>query len=479
MSAIDLATLDHQAARAHAAVVRERARLATEDGRDDARAIDPFSGVREVAGQTTFVALASFDAGPVHSAHRAALQRWAHALVETRVAWELLIDEADAIHAPDPELSRFAGDPAAPVQRTFHEAFRALVEAPHLSGAELALRRLDELAASVAAVRKEIHARRFEVARRLGLSHPWALASGGDAAKLAELAGAVLDATEPLAAELHRDLRRRNGTLTAAHTIHDAFGRDAREGWPAHLGSRWLEDVFRALAPRPPRAMLFPTVLGGATFLRAASAWGAALRLGGIARSLPFALARDPQPTEAWMLGDALAVAVADRVFAKRKLGLPNRSADAHARVLGRSLFVSLRKTAADLLNGMQDPVQVDGVEERGARVFGAPLPSALAAAWSYGGIGGHVQPAPAEDLRSTLAASGSSRFDAPARLLGAVRAHGFVRSLIERFDEDWFDNPRAGAHVASVSVGPIWQGDVPEIDAVRALARAFEETLG
>ncbi|MBX3225486.1 MAG: hypothetical protein KF795_33580 [Labilithrix sp.] len=475
---IELLAVDRKVAAAARSVERGRARLATKAGREEARAGDVFGELRDVAGQSMFAALRAHEPGPLHAPHRDALLRWVHELLQARVGWDLGLDEADAIHAPDPTLaSRAAHREGAhasaergPAEQggaslvTFDEARRALVDAPSTAPADVALRRLADLAAPVAAVRRELRARRFEVARRLGLDHPWSLATSASANELEALARAVLDATEPLAAELHKRARRSEHAAeggAAAAFVVDAFARDAQEGWPARLGARWLEDVFRALAPRAPRLAALPPALGGASFLRAALQWGAALRLGAVARSLPFALARDPYPTDALVVGGALAVAVAGRPFGRRKLGLSARSADAHTRALSRVLFVTLRTTAASLVAGMRDPVRSDELEELTARVFGAPLPADLAAAWSLGGF------------------AGSARVDAPARLVAAVRTLGFVRGLVDRFDEDWFDNPRAGAHLASIGAGPSWQGDVPDAEAARAAARSFEETLG
>ncbi|MBX3210681.1 MAG: hypothetical protein KF850_01465 [Labilithrix sp.] len=476
---IDPSAVDRRVADAARAVERGRAELATREGREEARARDVFGPLRDVAGQSMFAALRALEPGPLHAPHRDALLRWVHELLQVRVAWELGLDEADALHAPDPALaSPRARDRALASDRgpvldegpaaTFDEARRALIEAPSANAADVALGRLAELAAPVAAVRKELRARRFEAARRLGLDHPWALATDRGASDLEALARAVLDATEPLARELHKDARRRGAPVragtpagSAAAFVADGFARDAEEGWPARLGARWLEDVFRELAPRAPRVAKLPTARGGASFLRAAHQWGFALRLGAVARSLPFALARDPYPVEAFVVGGALAAAVAGRPFAKRKLGLPARGADAHARALARVLFATLRTSAATLLAGVRDPVREDELEELTARLFGAPLPRDLAAAWALGGF------------------AGSARVDAPARFVAAVRTHGVARGLVDRFDEDWFDNPRAGAHLASIGAGPPWQGDVPDAEVTRDIARSFEEALG
>lgn len=478
---LDFRAVDGRVARAARAVDEARGLLEAKEGREEARARDPFDGLRDVAGRSTFDALRELDVGPALALHRDALVRWVHELLQARVGWGLTVDEADALVRPDPSLaSRAAREraivstPSGPLPSsaldlgaalvTFDAARRALVTAQEPAAIEIAFRRLGELAEPVAAVRGELRARRFEAARRLGLDHPWALAtsSEGGAASLERLARDVLDATEPLASALHEEQARRAGVRAPWRTIVASFARDAREGWPSRLTTRWLEDVFRAIAPRPPRVSApLPLALGGASFLRAAAAWGAALRLEGAARALPFALAQDPYPAEAYALGGALALAVADRVFAKRKLRVSSRLTDVHARALGLALLFTLRAYAAQLLAATVDPPRDAELEELTARVFGAPTPRALARAWSFGGF------------------SGAARVDAPARLVGAVKSHALVRGLVERFDEDWFDNPRAGAHLASAYAGPVWQGDVPPAEAVRAIARAFEELLG
>lgn len=475
----DLALLDERVRDVWTSIERAVLRFKTEDGRNEARVFSPFAEHREIASKSTFDAVRSLEPGALESAHRDGLLRWIHELLQARVAWELAVDEADAVHAIDPSLSRRASnDRSIEIATTFDAALDALVDASSIASVELAINRLDGLASPVAAVRKELRSRRFEAARRLGLPHPWALAvtprktsleggthGSGPTMSVAKafdaLARAVLDATEPLAVEIHKNLRRRSGSrLVAALAMHDAFARDAREGWPARLTPRWLDEVFHAVAPRPPRVAHLPRAVGGASFLRAAAVWGRALRQAGTPRLLPFALARDPFPTGAFTFGAAFALTVADRVFAKRKLGLPARSADAHARTLARTLLFTLRTSAANVVLGMSESVN-DEVESLGERIFGGPLPKNAAAVWAYGGF------------------SGSSRIDAPARLVGTVASYGLVRDLVDRYDEDWFDNPRAGTHLSGIAAGPIGTGEIPDIDSIRAIAARFEEMLG
>ena len=71
-------------------------------------------------------------------------------------------------------------------------------------------------------------------------------------------------------------------------------------------------------------------------------------------------------------------------------------------------------------------------------RVFGAQLPPSLVALWACGGF------------------AGTSRIDLPARLLGALDSHAIVKNLVDRFDEDWFENPRSGSHLSGMAAGGI-----------------------
>jgi hypothetical protein len=468
LAGMDLRALDARIARAERAKGQILARLRTKDERDDARRVDPFVDVREVTGQSLFRELSSAEVSPIEAPHRDALRRWVHELLQARIGWELLLDEADAIHERDPtRSSALSPSTANGVLSTYDEARRALVEASSLRATEEALERMSAQAGPVAATRLEQRARRFEAAKRLGLEHPWALATQGSVAAVTTLAQAILDGTEALLKQLAKERRRRfdemagPAVMTPAVVMVDAHARDASEGWPAKVGRRWFEETFRAVAPRSPGPVELPLSLGGASFLRGARAWGSALRLSGVARSLPYALARDPYPTEAFVVGDAFAMTLASPVFAKRKLGLPVRMASSHARALRRVLFAELRRLAADVLFGARHAVEDDLAEELTTRLYGRALPTLLARAFACGGF------------------AGKARIVAPARLVSALRAFAFVGSLVERFDEDWFDNPRAGLFLATIGSGPVWNGEVPEASAVPPVIRALEEALG
>ena len=49
----------------------------------------------------------------------------------------------------------------------------------------------------------------------------------------------------------------------------------------------------------------------------------------------------------------------------------------------------------------------------------------------------------------------------------------------VERYDEDWFRNPRAGSHLTSLACGPAHDDDPITEGAPLALARVFEQALG
>jgi len=180
-------------------------------------------------------------------------------------------------------------------------------------------------------------------------------------------------------------------------------------------------------------------------------------------------LARDPNPTEAIALGNALAITIGERAFAKRKLGLAARSADAHTRALARVLFHELRRQAANvLLPTLAKDSQA--VSELSRRVFGAPLPPNLASIWAHGG---------------GLSPKWKWK-QPPSSLVALLRAHDLLASLVERYDEDWFDNPRSGTHLASIGAGPVVTDKelaaslLADNDRVaKKIVHTFEERLG
>ncbi len=476
--AIELTLLDPDVRRAAGRVDQRRALLAqgTTDARERARAFDVWEGVRHTATQATFKKLAAMEPPRLSLLDvplRDGLLRWTHELLQERIGQDLALADADACRALDERLPahRIAALKAAEKERlaaggdadaprdvesaayTYADALAAVIHAPDDVRASAALERAAELAPPVAAVRKERRERRFEAARRLGLEHPASLVTKSDVGRAAR---AFLDDSEALSVELLKIARKKHeGPWRASSAIQLAHAREANDGWPSHLGGRWLDDAFKALAPRGVDPGRLPEPLGGASFLRSAMAWGHAWKTAGTPRSMPFAIARSPHGTPAHRFGFALAWVVADPIFQRRGLDLPSRVVSAQSRMLRRTAFFYARTVAARALLGAEETVSAAAFEEIGARLFGAPLPAAMRDAWP--------------DPRSSD----------PARLVALLGARAFVRDLVERYDDDWFRNPRAGSHLTSLACGPADDDDPIADGAPLDLARTFEQALG
>ncbi len=469
--AIDLLSFDRDVRRAVGRLEQLRGWLTagTAESLDRARSFDVFDGVRHTATMASFKSLQELEPSILDVPLRDGLLRWIYELLQARVGLDLTLADAEAVHALDPQLhpshvaeakrvaaARAAG-PAPDDQKaqahTYGDALASIVRAPDPSRAAAALDRAGNLASPVGAVRKGRRERRFEAAHRLGLAHPFALATSIDVGAAAR---ALLDATEPLALELLGEWRKKaDFPWRASSAIELGLARDARDGWPSRLTQRWLDEAFKALAPRGADAGRMPEPLGAASFVRAAASWGSAWRTAGAPRSMPFGLARDPYPTPSFRFGFAVAHVVAEPSFQKHVLELPSRLASGQTRMLRTTMLHHARLIAARALLASEDHVSSTTFEELGTRLFAAPLPEAMRDAWP--------EPRPTD----------------ASRLVALLGTHAFLGDLVGRFDDDWFRNPRAGKHLTSLACGPAFDADpVPE-GAAAAIARAFEAALG
>ena len=469
--AIDLFSFDRDVRRAAGRLEQLRGWLAagTAGARARAASFDPFDGVRHTSTMASYRSLQEQEPSLLDVPLRDGLLRWICELLQARIGLDLTLADADAVRALDTTLhpghveeakrvaearAAGAGDGERSAEaHTYADAFAALVRAPDPSRASAALDRASALAAPVGAVRKESRVRRFEAANRLGLAHPFSLATSVDVGSAARK---LLDATEPLAVELLGEARKKaEFQWRASSAIEHSLARGARDGWPSRLTQRWLDESFKALAPRGADAGPMPEALGAASFLRAAAAWGFAWRTAGAPRSLPFALARDPYPTPAFRFGFALAHAVAEPSFQKHVLELPLRLALAQTRTLRTTMLHHARMIAARALLASEESVSGSLFEELGTRLFGVPMPEAMKDAWP--------DPRPAD----------------ASRLVALLGTPSFLDQLVGRFDDDWFRNPRAGKHLTSVACGPAFDADPVPDGAAAAIARGFEEALG
>jgi len=445
----DLFGVDRDVARAFNALARWRARLATdpEGCADD----DPLFGLRRVAAKSTADALAQHRASVADEALRDALRQWVQALILARI--ELVDDLANARGAAE-KSGRFEGE--SPKRVSWREAWRGVPFSKTPAEARLWLSAAADAAPPLASLRRIRAARRMEVARRLSLGHPWELLLPATASSLHDAAGRLLDETEDLWRAEQKALL--GDAWDGAATIHGAVARDASEGWPGRLSAGWLEAVFGPGASGLPiRLDPLPQPVGASSFARALYSFGYAARIAMVPASVPFALSREPAPLSAHRLGFVFGSLAADTQLHLRVLRLGRRAAAAQARTLARTALFEARLHAVRILLGDDAaPAPADLFMELTARLFGLPLDARFCGAWPV------------------------ARHDEPARLVALLQARGAREQLRERFDVDWFRNPRGWTHLrdsAGAAREPVDERSLPATAV--ALARAFEEALG
>ncbi|WP_434044849.1 MULTISPECIES: hypothetical protein [Sorangium] len=429
-----------------------------------ARLENPLDPFRRVSARTTYLELtgktpslgaelgyasAPEAAAPDPTGLAAPLADWVHALTLERVVWADRVRLATAWHAASLLI-----DVPEPARMSPHEARLRLLADPTDAGRQTFAEVLARGAGAVADAARILVERRLEAARLLDEARLAAVEIPCDPPE------AALGAAEAL-------LQRTEPALRPEATWHGALGRavgrDAASGWPARLSPRWIEELFRAtklteglaidLGPLPPP-------LGAASFARALARFGAALSRAS-ARG-PFALAHAPADLRRARRAALFGGLVADPVFCARALGLGRGRALDQARATAQSLLLSLRLDAATvslvghagqdggghvLLRAARD--RRDRFEEATARALGAPIPGTLA------GVVPALEP------------------DTAVRLAGALLAARDRRDLIERFDEDWFRNPRAAEALRDEDSAP------PSPASRRASADDLEAGLG
>lgn len=445
----DLLALDRDVARAAKALALWRASLAGSPA--DAADEDPFDGLRDVAAKSTWDRLGELSSSAADEPLRIALRRWVLALVQARVggaddlAWA---SEAAALRG------RFEGD--RPRSVSWREAWRGVALAKTSAEAHLWLEAAGDTAPSLAPVARRRAARRLEVARRMGLSHPWEATVPVGLGLLRASASRFLQRTDDLSRHIWREsLGAEPG---AAAVLHAAAARDAGDGWPARLTPRWLDEQFgagiRGLTLELP---VLPQTIGAASFARGLALFGHALRVAFNRGSMPFALASDPWFVGAHRLAFVFGALAADPEFFVRGLGLGRRVAGAQARVLARTALLDARVSAARLVLGDDEAGPRDAFDDVAVRLFGSPIDRRFHGVWP------------------------AARVDEPARWLALLQAPGMRASLRDRFDTDWFRNPRAWTDLRSQGAGPAFEpGDESSLESGGdALVRSFEHALG
>jgi hypothetical protein len=444
----DLLALDRDVARGAKALATWRAALA--DRPEDAAESDPFEGLRVVAAKSTYDRLGELSASAADEPLRAGLRRWVLALVQARVG-----------AGPDVAWAREAAIPRGLLEGdrrrrvSWREAWRGVASGRSPAEARLWLEAAADAAPPLAPVLRRRSERRAEVARRMGLAHPW-LPAGVALAPLRATASRFLERTDDLSRGVWRETLGAEPGVAAV--VHAAVAREAGDGWPARLSPRWIEEQFGAgVRGLPLDLPPFPATLGAASFARALALFGYAFRVASAQRTLPFALASDPWFVGAHRLGFVFGALAADPEFHLRSLGVGRRIGERQARILARTALLEARVGAARVVLGETEGSPGDAFDDLGARLFGSPLDRRLRGVW--------------------LAA----RADEPARWIALLQAPALRGALRDGFDADWFRNPRAWAHLVSLGAGPAFEAvDETSLEpGGDALVRSFEHALG
>lgn len=260
--------------------------------------------------------------------------------------------------------------------------------------------------------------RRFEDEQKLPDALRFGAVEGVERAQLGSICLRFLERSDELAETMRR------GFVSG---LHAALGRDASEGWPAKLTTRWIGDVFEGtglthglrLGP-----VSLPRLWGATSFARALGGFGMAVLDAGRPAQLPRALHQHPAGSRRQVRYALFASIIAEPTFAQRMLGLSRGRADHQRRGIARAMLASLRVDALRVLalaalHEGRDRAH-EQLAEVSARCFDQPLPAPF-----YGVV---------PRLRSGDGAA----------FVGALCAAEQRALLIDAYDEDWFRNPRA-----------------------------------
>lgn len=385
---------------------------------DDSNPLRPF---RTLISRETFARLGELPDGLPDGD---ALRRWLACLVVERVTWD---DRAAAEKARRSAEHTIAdlGEERWSLRGLALELVRAQHEGRRARAAE-------GLARSAGAASDEAIwwlRRRHAAAHELGLeSLPWLEAPFRDG--IHERAAHLLfEHTDALAAEM---LDRAPSWQDA---LHVGAAMDAREGWPSQLTPRWFRTVFGGWKPLQGARLEpgpLPKPVCGASFTRALFRFGTAVhRACAMRTASPFSMAQRPFDASEASYGALFGGLLASEPFLRRRLGLGKLDARRQARTMATSIVLAVRLDAVRSVFACQ--LDADQAVEAHARwaskALGSPMPDELA------GV------IPRYDPR------------APARLAGALHAARMQRELVESYDEDWFDNPRAHELVTALDV--------------------------
>jgi hypothetical protein len=298
-----------------------------------------------------------------------------------------------------------------------------LLAHPHAAPRERAAIDLSRVASDISEHALRALERRIERDERVAPSCRHLAVAELEPSAIEPFAGRVLSESDDLASSVRAD--------AWYQTLEVALARRAKQGWPVKPRQRWLLEVFAgtdiAGGMRVPRAKL-PEGWGASSYARALGSLGMRLFEAGRPTALPFAMHQHPYGVRKQLRRALFASIAAETSFATRVLGLGKGPALDHRRELLRAMALSLRIDAWRVITAATARQGLGAAREAyratGERVLGSGLGA------EFCGV-----------LPTLRSGDG-------AALCAAVLAWARRRELIDRFDEDWFRNPRAIAEL-------------------------------
>lgn len=380
----------------------------------------PLAPYRSMTTRERFEELSSLPEG---LANRESLRRWLAYLIIERVTWDDRVAEQDARSRAETVVEGL-GEDRFSVRSLIQALLTTRQESRRAAIAQGLVRASGE--SSEAAMWWAI--RRQGAALHLGLDGLSWLEAPFEGIGAEVAAERVIDATQDVAQEVM-------GKSLWQEVLWEGTAMEAREGWPALLTPRWFRSVFggwKTLEGLRIDTGVLRQPVCGASFARALARFGTAVHRGCAERTNgPFSLVRRPFDASEASYGALFGSLLTSVPFLRRRLGLGVPAAREQARSLGISMMLNLRLNAlrAIMSTHAAPLAMIETYAGQGARALCAEVPEALC------GV------IPRYDSRGC------------AWLAGAVQAAIFQRELVETYDEDWFDNPRAHERVVAVDV--------------------------
>ncbi len=238
--------------------------------------------------------------------------------------------------------------------------------------------------------------------------------------------------------------------MTWLEVVERGLSRARGEGWPAHLTPRTLTELvgrgwFEGLRFPPIR---LPQPLGVSSFARALADMGTAFATHDRDTTKPFSLCRVPRDGLVHRRSALFGSLALSAPFHQRRFGVAAHVAREEVRAVARASVLWLRLAALRVLvqSELLTEHRAQAFEETTHRIFGRPWPGRLAA------VVPRLVP------------------DAAERLVGVLRGERDRRALRDRFEEDWFDNPRAVVWVRHENHQLTQDRPEPAVDVAEAL---------